>query len=131
MSVNLPCPLGPLCCVLDLEFRGRSGLYFAETHNSPRGRYMPTVGLVSWLLLDSLAKIIPSEMFSVVFYCIIGQFRCYYSLPRGGANAGQHEKETHKRVKRKTILGLQVAINILEITFFWQNLKMCHDIFHS
>ena len=72
---------------------------------------MPTVGLVSWLLLDSLAKIIPSEMFSVVFYCIIGQFRCYYSLPRGGANAGQHEKETHKRVKRKTTSSYQYPRN--------------------
>ena len=83
------------------------------------GKIYAAGGLVSWLLLDWLAKIIPLEMFSLVFYCIIGQFRCYFSAKREGVmpvnmrenteKSNQEESPLWKELKNRQFLFLRFS----------------------
>ena len=89
---------------------------FAGKHFSP-GEMCAQV--VWWLLLDSLAQIIPLEMFSLVFYCIIGQFRCYFSAKREGVmpvnmrenteKSNQEESPLWKELKNRQFLFLRFS----------------------
>ena len=73
LSEELPHSLGPLCSVLNLEFRPRLGLYFGETHNSRWEIYAHGRRLVPWLLLESVAKNNPiGNVFSRSFTALSG-----------------------------------------------------------
>ena len=101
LSEELPHSLGPVCSGLDLEFRPRLGLYSGETHNSRWEIYAHDGRPRSVVIIGVCGKNNPvGNVFSRSFTALSANLGTT-TLPRGGSNASQHEKETHKRVKRK------------------------------